>query len=124
MSQGPFLRTFYRQVLDTSQIHRIVVQPETVSELTIEGIDNDPPAGPQNNPLRAKVSKTRREIGLKPYTVRFVWTDTAPPGYLQTGVLELPLLDNNIRADAQIDSTGSYLGVDIRVIGFGRENEG
>lgn len=90
MSAGQFIRTFYET--NGGGICRIRVQPET--ELFTDGTGvNDAPAGPPTLSTTAKVSKSRREYGIGPRKVGFVFDDgQAPDDYEDGNVYYIPIL--------------------------------
>lgn len=121
MSMGEFERTFYRRALATSEIHPIVIQPETLS-LNIAGVVNNAPGAVATSQISAKTSKARAEIGLGPFAVRLRWTGTPPAGYDPRGVILIPILDTPLKLAVAIGQLGSYLGVGVVVVGIRGES--
>lgn len=113
MSQGAFLRSRYTD--NQGAIHPVRVQPETVA-LVIGTNTNTAPTGAITNGITARVSGSRRQIGLLTRTVTFVFTGTPPTGYLANSPLTLPWLQTTGFSTIARGATGTYLGVAIEVI--------
>jgi hypothetical protein len=119
MSSGSFILSKYESEIATN-IRNIKVQPETL-DLTIATVQNDPPAGAVVAGLgSAQVSQGRRSLGCNARTVTIKF-DTAPDGYLQGGLIRLPLLTKAIAAVATKGATGTYLEEAITVVGVSPE---
>lgn len=117
MSAGGFQIALYQaQYGDGTAVHRIQIQPETLG-LTIAGQANTAPAGPPTSPISARVSGGRKQIGLNANLVRIKFTEAVPPGYLEDGIITLPLLNDAIRGVAFRGAVGTYLALDIEVVG-------
>jgi hypothetical protein len=120
LSSGPFVFRGYQAQYEADAFHPIRIQPETEDlVLNINGTDvqNDGvAASATTNPISARVSGSRRGIGLYAALLRFTWDATPPTGYLAGGVLTLPAMNFAIRV-APRGSTGTYLGTAIRLIG-------
>lgn len=125
MSAGVFITTGYQATYDSNQFHPIRVQEETEAlslnvggtNILNEGVPNDQ----INNPISAKVSKTRREIGLGAAKVSLRWTNEIPNTYDGSGILVVPLLNSAIRAVGR-GATGTYLNNEVEVIGVTPES--
>lgn len=57
------VRTRTKYEADDGTIHQILVTPE------VAAVAGAPPAGVVNSPIRAKISKTNREYGIRPRRV-------------------------------------------------------
>lgn len=91
MSAGAFLQnSIYESNRGT--FHAIRVQPET--ELLTDGtVVNDSAAGPIDSALRAKVSRTSREYGLRPRTITFRFDPgQEPEDHAEGSTVRLPIL--------------------------------
>ena len=108
MSAGAFIRSFYQT--NGLAIARIRVQPET--ELaSIGGTVNDAPAGPPTIATAVKVSKGRREYGISPRKVGFVFDDgQEPEGYKPGQIYYLPVLTRALYDSFAIGAAITYLG--------------
>lgn len=116
MSAGDFVNSKYQS--DEGGIYAIRVQPETLA-LTINGTANTAPAGDVDQEGLARVSGSRRRIGLKARLVRFRFT-AAPTGggYSVGDILSLPILTQaTYNAIPKAGATGTYLGAAIEVVG-------
>lgn len=116
MSAGDFVNSKYQS--DEGGIYGIRVQPETLA-LTIEGTTNFAPTGAIDQEGLARVSGSRRRIGIKARSVRFRFT-AAPPegGYAAGDILTLPILTQAAyNAIPRSGGTGTYLGTAIEVVG-------
>lgn len=116
MSAGRFVQENYQY--GDGSIGVIRVQPETLNALTIGGVQNLPVAGARTAP-RAFVSGSRRIQGRRfARIVRVEFTATPPTGYAANSTISLPLVNNAIYEEAAQDgAVGTYLGVDVRVVG-------
>lgn len=79
MSEGAFTNTKY-QASYAAIIHPIRVQEETLAA-TLDGVANAAPAGAINNPVSARVGKSRRTLGLGARMVTLEFTAAPPAGY-------------------------------------------
>lgn len=107
MSAGKFIRSFYET--NGGAIARIRVQPET--ELAqIAGAPNDAPAGPPTVSTTVKVSKGRREFGISPRKIGFVFdSGSAPTGYDDNTIYYIPVLTRARYDAAVVGATMTYL---------------
>lgn len=118
MSAGAFNRSLYQATYDPTQIHRIRVQPETEAA-AIGAVTNAPPAGPVTNPISAKSSCGKTEIGLCPRMVTIqADADVAnvPAGYQPRGITRIPCLTPAFFAAAVTATTLTYLGETWEVV--------
>lgn len=115
MSAGLFSRSSYLST-ETGQVHPIRVQPETET-LEIEGVGNVRPSAPISNPISARVSGSRRKLGLSARAVRIAWSGAAPAGYKAGGIISLPWLDGGTFGAIAQGQSGEYLGAAITVVG-------
>jgi hypothetical protein len=108
MSAGAFIRSFYET--NGGAIARIRVQPET--ELAnIGGTVNDAPAGPPTVSTTVKVSKGRREYGIGPRKVGFVFdAGEEPDGYKAGATYYLPVLTRAVYDGFVVGDVITYLG--------------
>ena len=113
MSQGQFLNSRYER--GTGGIHPIRVQPETL-QLNLGGTPNDPPAGAVSDFISARVSGSRRGLGLFARTVTIAWTGTPPTGYDDRGQVTLPWMDATTFTTLGRGVSGTYLGADVQVV--------
>jgi hypothetical protein len=114
LSSGNFLRAFYET--DSLAICAVSIQPETAA-LALDGVTNAIPAGPADQLASAKVSGSRREIGVICRGV-YVEFDGAPPeGYSEGSVIFLPWLQPATFAALPNNATGTYLGASVRLVG-------
>lgn len=109
MSAGRYIRSTYQT--DGGQIVPIRVQPETIAAF------NAAPVGALSAGFpSAKVSKTRREIGIGARHVTLKWVGDVPSGYEPTGVLRVPVLTTAAYNAIALNSTVTYLGSSAVVI--------
>lgn len=115
MSAGAF--EFVGIEISDTETGRVRIQPETQG-LTIGGVANAALPNPTGQADRVLVSAGRRRRGVKiAPKVRFTFTGTPPTGYRAGSVLTLPLLNDDIEAEADEGATGTYLGATIQVAG-------
>lgn len=111
MSSGAFVRSKYQSSYDAAQIHPIRVQPETIAA-SIGGVANTAPSGATTSPISAKVSGTRRSIGLTARRVTIAAPATGQPtGYLPGGKTTIPALTGAFFNAAIKGAAVTYLGV-------------
>jgi hypothetical protein len=91
MSAGVFTETFYLADYTVDAVHPIRVQPETIAA-TDGTVDNDPPAPVGVIPISARVSGSRRGLGLFSRTVTMKVAGTPPTGYSATSIVRIPVL--------------------------------
>jgi hypothetical protein len=123
MSAGAFILSKYPAVYLSTAIHPIRIQPETLAlSLTVGGTAtaNTAPTGAVTNPISARVSSSKRSLGLRPFLVRFKFSGTPPTGYLANAVITLPILNPVLRAAVKT-TIGTYLGAAIVVTGISPE---
>lgn len=125
MSAGSFVTSRYAASYGAGdQIHPIRIQPETLAlSLTVGGtpVLNNPPVGALTNPISARVSASKRSLGLSAYTISFRFTATPPTGYAVNQRLTLPILNQTLRSQITKGTLGEYLGVAIEVTGTSPE---
>lgn len=107
MSAGAFVPGIY--TTDTGTPVNISVQPETKT-LTLNAVTNTDGTGPLQPGLpSAKVSGSRRSIGINARKVRVRFTGAIPPGYLgTTGIITLPVLTKTAFDAYAKQQTGTY----------------
>lgn len=107
MSSGQFIRSFYET--NGGAIARIRVQPET--ELFTDGVGpNDAPAGPPTISTTVKVNKAKREYGIGPRKVGFVFDDgQAPTGYEPGNIYYIPILTRAMYDRLVVGAQATYL---------------
>lgn len=99
----------------------IKVQPETIA-LVVGGVNNDPPAGAADFPLRVSVSAGKSEHGVRPRKATLRFTGAAPAGYSGDDVT-VPLLTPAIAAAAAAPgATGTYLASAVEVVSTSPES--
>ena len=113
MSAGSFVRSRYES--DVGNIHPIRVQPETLAATL--GSANAAPTGGIDLSISAKVSGSSRSLGLTARKVRVVFTGTPPTGYKAESPISIPILTKSVYDGIAVNSTGTYLGAAVEVIG-------
>lgn len=109
MSAGGFINSRYELSAGDEIRVRIRVQPETLS-LTVGTIANAAPAGALTpNYPSARVSGSRRSIGINPRMVRFKFTGEAPVTYKGgESTLSVPVLTPEFYELCVPGATGTY----------------
>lgn len=115
MSSGVFTLASYGAD-NTDRVYPIKVQPETLT-LSIGAATNAAAGGAITEEVSARVSGSRRSIGLHARTVRVRFTGTAPTGYETGGTITLPILTPTVYAGIKRGDTGTYLGATVQVVG-------
>lgn len=113
MSAGKFERTRYEA--NSGEIHPIRVQEETV-DATFGGSANAAPAGTTTSDISARVSKTKREYGLRPRMVVVEFSGAAPAGYEEGNLYRVPILQASTYNAINVGNTGTYLGSSVEVV--------
>lgn len=117
MSSGSFVDTLYEAEYDTSVLHPIRVQPETIAAVASStGVDNfgaEVSPGLKVSPISAIASGGRRGIGLFCRRITLVLPSggSPPPGYSSSVPLVIPVLNSVFWADTPRGSEVEYLGV-------------
>lgn len=113
MSAGKFVKSSYEE--DNGTIHPIKVQPETLTT-SLGGAPNVVPSTAGDNVVRskisAKVSKTNKEIGLRPRMVAITFppVDGAQPdGYAVGATVKIPVLDKDTWDGLSEGDSATYL---------------
>lgn len=114
MSSGSFINSFYET--NDGEVCRIRVQPET--ELATNGtVTNDSGTGPQTIPVRAKVSRGSREIGIRPRRIGIKFeVGQAPTGYAEGQVYYIPALTRAFYDALEIGDDITYLQETAEVV--------
>ncbi len=126
MSAGGFIKVRYQA--DTGILHPIRIQPETLI-LELGGSANavpTEPAGTVKSRISARVSGSRRGLGLFTRMVRIQFgsaTGDAPDGYQLGGVITLPILTEALYDAITPGDTGTYLTKAVTVVGLVSEVE-
>lgn len=113
MSQGSFTQAKYET--DNGNVVPIKVQPETI--LAVLGTANGQATGDVEAGFpSAQVGKGRRTIGInaRTVTIRF---DTPPSGYLENGVIRIPVLVRNRWDSLTKGQAVTYLSTAATVVG-------
>lgn len=125
MSAGAFITNAIYEA-DNDEFYRIRVQPETLA-LTIASTANASGAGPLvGGRPSAVVSKGRQSFGMNARLIRIRFTNTIPPGYLQNGIITLPVLTQASFLAYALGAVGTYslngTDYDVEVVGRTPEN--
>lgn len=124
MSAGNFVQSKYQAAYDDEQIHPIKVQPETLGA-SIDSQDNVEPSGATTSPISAKVSGSRRQLGLTPRKVTLQFTGTTagdrPTGYAANSKVTIPALTSAFWDKCKKGNTGTYLGKAVKVVSISQE---
>lgn len=119
MSSGAFETGRYG-CTKTAGIHKIKVQPETKT-LTLGGQANAYAADPIDSVPSAKVSSSRRQLGITPRTVTIRMT-AAGAGLSVGSVIRVPwFVDTTWNALAD-GAVGTYQGIACELVGTGSES--
>lgn len=113
MSAGNFTAAVYQS--DAGGKFNIRVQPETLAANI--GSVNATAAGPVDQEVSASVGGAKRGNRLKARTVRLRFTAAAPDGYSGDDIVSIPILTPAVFTPIKKGTTGTYLGVAVRVVG-------
>lgn len=106
MSAGAFVNSKYEA--DNGDIYFVRVQPETLA-LTVNATANTAPTDPIDQQVSAKVSKTRREIGIGCRGVGLRFDGAVPDGYKPGSTLFVPVLQKGLYDTIDRGSVITYL---------------
>lgn len=113
MSAGSFTDKVY--VTNAGFVTSVRVQPETITAWNPNGAGSIIPGSPS-----AHVSGGRNKIGINCRKARFRWVGTppvAPTGYLNNGIITLPMLTQSAY-DALVKNVDyPYLGTGLNLVG-------
>jgi hypothetical protein len=119
MSSGAFTDTFYESN-KLGTIHTIRVQPATLA-LELGGQANAAPAGTEAIKPSAKVSSSKRDIGINARTVTIRLTANLA-GYSAGATIKLPWLKpDTFDGIVPKATTGTYRGTACKVVGVSEE---
>lgn len=108
MSAGAFIRSKYEMSTPADKVIPIRVQPETLL-LKVGATANAAPSGTVDADWpSAKVSGSRRGIGIYARMVSFVFTGSGPAGYKEGSVMSLPALTPEFGALVGRGVAGKY----------------
>lgn len=120
MSAGIFSKVLYET--NIGLFTSIKVQPETLA-LTLNAIVNIAATGTKTVGIpSAKVSGSKRSIGINARTVSVAFSGAAPAGYKDGSIIRLPVLDPTVYAAYDELQTGTYLGAAVRFAGKSDES--
>ena len=114
MSSGAFSLTRYQT--DQGNIVNIKVQPETVAASINSATNTAPTADLTAGFPSAKVSGTRRTLGINARTITIKFT-ASKAGYKDDSPIKIPALTPAFFNACQVGATGSYNGTNCRVVG-------
>lgn len=115
MSSGNFLDAKY--VDDLGEVHPIRIQPETINPWNANGAGTIAAGVPS-----AKVSSSKRALGVNARTARFKWAGTPPTGYAANSIIALPILTKTA-FDALVKAVDyPYLGTGLNLVGKTNES--
>lgn len=118
MSAGAFVISRYEA--NNGDIFPIRIQPETLA-LTLGGTANSAPTDPVDQSIFARTGGGRRRYGRQARQVRIRFTAAPPTGYAAGSVITLPALTPEFFNSLTPDSTGTYLGAAVRLVGTSSE---
>lgn len=114
MSAGQFVSSRY--TTNDGGVCPCRVQPETLA-LVIDGVTNAATTDAIDQEASALMSGGKRQFGVIARTVTIEWTAAPPEGYDPNQLLTVPCLQQAIYNGAKKDTTGTYLGVGVKVKG-------
>lgn len=121
MSAGAFSDSKYSS--NSDNVYSCRVQPETLLA-SIDSTVNEAPTEDIDQEVSSVVSRGKRTVGMNMRTVSLAFTSTLPTGYLGTPV-RIPVMSlstfNSWTATPRL--TGTYLGVDVKVVGSSPETK-
>jgi hypothetical protein len=120
MSAGAFTKVVYET--NAGLFTSIKVQPETL-QLTLNAIVNIEATGTKTVGIpSAKVSGSKRSIGINARTVSVAFSGAAPTGYKTGSIIRLPVPSPIAWAAYDELQTGTYLGSPVRFAGKSEES--
>jgi hypothetical protein len=122
MSAGAFVLETYEASYAADTFHPIRVQPETLLA-TADGSANPGATEAVTNPISARVTGSRRSLGLFARMVRLKVQGTPPAGYSTNSIVTIPVLtETAFTAFRTVGTTITYLSASWVVIGSMPEN--
>lgn len=118
MSAGIFVYSRYER--SDGPIHRIRVQPETLTAELPTGTANAAPAGPIDASITARARGSRRRYGITARKVLVEFTGALPDGYSGDPV-SIPILTQAVFNGISLGTVGLYLGQPVSVLSTTRE---
>jgi len=122
MSAGTFTFATYGASYETGVTHPIRVQPETL-EAAVGATSNDELVGDPTNPISARVSGSKRSLGLVARSVTLRIVGSPPTNYSDNSITRIPILDPANFGVFSVKGTAvTYLGTTWEVVGSSAES--
>lgn len=123
MSAGSFVTSRYAATYNATNVHPIRVQPETLaaSAAGTTPVVNAAPTAAVNNPIQAKVSGSKKSLGLTARSVSLRIQGAPPAGYFANSVTRIPALTQGFFTACAKGVVVTYLGTTWTVIGRSAE---
>lgn len=113
MSAGGFVTSKYQS--NDGGIYKVKLQPETLLML-IDGVANSAPLGDVDQVVSAKVTKTRREIGMGCRAIAIRFTAAIPDGYKAGQIILVPVMTSALFNGLTGAEPVSYLNGDAEIV--------
>ena len=122
MASGPFVNVRYAAAYGGgTNVHPIRIQPETLGAVFgAPPVTNVAPGAAVTSPISAKVSGSKRSIGLNTRKLSLKFSGTPPAGYLANATITIPWLQPFPASFAK-GVTGTYLGVAAIIVSLSPE---
>jgi len=121
MSSGSFTNARYER--DNGETYSVRCQPETLAAV-LGGETNAGSGSDLTSTSRHTLNLNHRR--RKPFAARYVsvrFTSTLPTGYAANSILRIPVMQPGVfDAIVEGETTGTYFGAGIRVVGKVRES--
>jgi len=122
MSAGSFTFATYGASYEAGVTHPIRVQPETL-EAAVGATSNDELVGDPTNPISARVSGSKRSLGLVARSVTLRVVGSPPTNYSDNSITRIPILDPANFSVFSVKGTAvTYLGTTWEVVGSSAES--
>ena len=120
MSAGAFQSVTY--VTNAALVTTVKVQPESLA-LVLATVANAAPTGTRTVGVpSAKVSGSKRKIGINARTVTIKFTGAVPTGYLPGSKVRIPVPSATVWNGYDTGQTGTYLGSPVVFAGKSAES--
>ena len=119
MSSGAF--TFTKYETDAGKILKCRVQPETLA-FAVGSTTNSAPTADVDTAGSARMSGSRRALGVRARAVYVSFDDSPPSGYKVGVVYPVPALRPAVYQAAASATTGTYLSTPCRIVGLRAES--
>jgi len=122
MSAGAFSLAKYKCDYNGTEVHPILIQPETLAAEAPDNITNAETSDAISNPISAVSSLGKNASGLRPRLITLKALGSVPTGYQAGSTTRIPALTPEFYNACLPGVIVEYLGVNWQVIGRSPES--